>query len=104
LASCGDHLHPPSVPTRRSSDLQEFRTQTQLLGKPWDPSISYGQYLHTLDVSDPKQLVIMHRAAALFRGADYQVIAGQPEEELIQDRKSTRLNSSHVKISYAAFC
>src|SRR5690606_40496172 len=25
-------------------------------------------------------------------------------EELTQDRKSTRLNSSHVKISYAVFC
>src|SRR5690606_40019751 len=25
-------------------------------------------------------------------------------EELPQDRKSTRLNSSHVKISYAVFC
>src|SRR5690606_40898543 len=29
--------------------------------------------------------------------------AGQ-EPELRQDRKSTRLNSSHVKISYAVFC
>src|SRR5690606_9619367 len=26
------------------------------------------------------------------------------EEEKLQDRKSTRLNSSHVKISYAVFC
>src|SRR5690606_41992934 len=26
------------------------------------------------------------------------------DEELDQDRKSTRLNSSHVKISYAVFC
>src|SRR5690606_41980855 len=25
-------------------------------------------------------------------------------DHLIQDRKSTRLNSSHVKISYAVFC
>src|SRR5690606_41429587 len=25
-------------------------------------------------------------------------------EEYIEDRKSTRLNSSHVKISYAVFC
>src|SRR5215813_6212484 len=27
-----------------------------------------------------------------------------PTPELIQDRKSTRLNSSHVRISYAVFC
>src|SRR5690554_7265409 len=30
----------------------------------------------------------------------------QPKEakEIIRDRKSTRLNSSHVRISYAVFC
>src|SRR5690606_2238742 len=29
---------------------------------------------------------------------------GHLTEEFIRDRKSTRLNSSHVKISYAVFC
>src|SRR5690606_41690092 len=29
---------------------------------------------------------------------------GRLEYEAAQDRKSTRLNSSHVKISYAVFC
>src|SRR5690606_41503954 len=28
----------------------------------------------------------------------------QPARQLSEDRKSTRLNSSHVKISYAVFC
>src|SRR5690606_41039017 len=27
-----------------------------------------------------------------------------PGRQVLQDRKSTRLNSSHVKISYAVFC
>src|SRR5207249_9774103 len=27
-----------------------------------------------------------------------------PDRQMIQDRKSTRLNSSHVSISYAVFC
>src|SRR5690606_41271708 len=27
-----------------------------------------------------------------------------PREQNVRDRKSTRLNSSHVKISYAVFC
>src|SRR5690606_41027411 len=30
--------------------------------------------------------------------------AGSSFERILLDRKSTRLNSSHVKISYAAFC
>src|SRR5690606_41330587 len=29
---------------------------------------------------------------------------GQQDDKQHQDRKSTRLNSSHVKISYAVFC
>lgn len=73
-----------TMPPPQAASLTEFRTQTQLLGKPWNGELSYGQYLHSLDVSDPNQLVIMHRAAALFRGADYQVIDGQPEAELVQ--------------------
>src|SRR5699024_12837993 len=41
------------------------------------------------------------RAGAQFdRGRD----AGERTEQAPQDRKSTRLNSSHVSISYAVFC
>src|SRR5690606_39863857 len=32
------------------------------------------------------------------------VMADAEAAERLQDRKSTRLNSSHVKISYAVFC
>src|SRR5439155_19152759 len=31
-------------------------------------------------------------------------VVGLTEDEIDQDRKSTRLNSSHVAISYAVFC
>src|SRR5688572_31484340 len=31
-------------------------------------------------------------------------VGGDAEEPLLQDRKSTRLNSSHSQISYAVFC
>src|SRR5699024_11980056 len=41
-------------------------------------------------------------------GALFQLLAAQPELAVVldrdQDRKSTRLNSSHVSISYAVFC
>src|SRR5690606_41583157 len=34
-----------------------------------------------------------------------QAAVGRGEQQaVVQDRKSTRLNSSHVKISYAVFC
>src|SRR5690554_7570605 len=32
------------------------------------------------------------------------IVGTQKPEELEKDRKSTRLNSSHVRISYAVFC
>src|SRR5690606_32068149 len=35
---------------------------------------------------------------------DALVIPGGRAPEYLRDRKSTRLNSSHVKISYAVFC
>src|SRR5436309_5883375 len=54
----------------------------------------------------------LFRSAIIRRGGRYSVVrsphpdplsqtAGRREKE---DRKSTRLNSSHVKISYAVFC
>src|SRR6266498_5320584 len=33
-----------------------------------------------------------------------QLVVADVQEEAIGDRKSTRLNSSHVRISYAVFC
>src|SRR5690606_41434522 len=35
---------------------------------------------------------------------DVYVLAVPKTETVVKDRKSTRLNSSHVKISYAVFC
>src|SRR5437870_7108637 len=32
------------------------------------------------------------------------VVTANPDEQDVEDRKSTRLNSSHVAISYAVFC
>src|SRR5690606_41880784 len=70
------HRQLHSFPTRRSSDLGQR-----------------GDARHLLD----------QVGAALHIGAparDESLIAIQSET----DRKSTRLNSSHVKISYAVFC
>lgn len=73
-----------TMPAPDEKDLAEFTEQTRLLGCPWDHKLNYGEYLRTLDINDPRQLVIMHRAASLFRGADYEVINGQREEDLVQ--------------------
>src|SRR5436309_11252519 len=44
------------------------------------------------------------RAGADMKRAMVVELTGNPADPLWRDRKSTRLNSSHVKISYAVFC
>src|SRR3989442_4577416 len=57
---------------------------------------------------DPKRpsdldLACINRASNIQRSANIEIMSrrGLPND---QDRKSTRLNSSHVRISYAVFC
>src|SRR5207249_7732907 len=38
------------------------------------------------------------------KGEEYEVHVRAEKAERVRDRKSTRLNSSHVSISYAVFC
>src|SRR5690606_41987057 len=85
-----------SFPTRRSSDLSGLSSQLQqsLLGAP-------------LRLGDDRDLVDdVDRGSQIEVDSDVKVgghgQAGDPDR--IVDRKSTRLNSSHVKISYAVFC
>src|SRR5690606_41838617 len=73
-------------PTRRSSDLGGHEEQPGLRERETQPRddrrYDRGQ-LHGREQTRP-------------------VVAVRPPE--LEDRKSTRLNSSHVKISYAVFC
>src|SRR5207249_8097629 len=88
------HAHPAhrdlhSFPTRRSSDLREpvrveARQQAMLQRPPPDP---YAKRLVGGEALARRP--VAHELDAL---------------EQSQDRKSTRLNSSHVSISYAVFC
>src|SRR5690349_23466731 len=54
--------------------------------------------IYTLSLHDALPIYAAHRAGSPWRPGGYQL----PDREL--DRKSTRLNSSHVEISYAVFC
>src|SRR5690606_41593803 len=101
LSSVGEHSVLHSFPTRRSSDLrykltaggtmlpEDMLRKTTLLSED-DPEykrlyeIMYKSPLHVV-----MQLMIL-------------TLSNQPTNLI--DRKSTRLNSSHVKISYAVFC
>src|SRR5438045_7768609 len=86
------HLDIHSFPTRRSSDL------TQMIRIQWyaDAKIPVCSHKETLMPSVPNRWLI---AAA---GVVMQIALGAVYAW--RDRKSTRLNSSHLGISYAVFC
>src|SRR5205807_6653661 len=91
------HTHPPSFPTRRSSDLKPG-------GKR--PAIGLQIKLPCTSMADVKS-----RYGAELRQARFFIRTRslRPADTLVRleaqlDRKSTRLNSSHLVISYAVFC
>ncbi|MFP3578206.1 RNB domain-containing ribonuclease [Arthrobacter sp. fls2-241-R2A-200] len=73
-----------TMPAPDERSLLHFKRQTQALGKPWDGQVSYGEYLRTLDATDPKQLAILHSAGSLFRGAAYTPFDGDVPAEVLQ--------------------
>src|SRR5437870_10179455 len=76
----GDHRHLHSFPTRRSSDLFSIDAA--------------GAWSYTADSAHNE----------FEAGQTYTDTFTVSSADGTQDRKSTRLNSSHVAISYAVFC
>ncbi len=73
-----------TMPAPDERSLGHFRLQTEVLGKPWDGEAGYGEYLRTLDPTDPRQLAILHSAGMLFRGASYTAFDGEIPEDARQ--------------------
>src|SRR5690606_42144284 len=93
------HLYLFSLPTRRSSDLK-IRDNIKLLS-----------FTSKIGVLDPVKAFITGKAFTEENEGGYKTNeVDQVEKKIkrdlkyLKDRKSTRLNSSHVKISYAVFC
>src|SRR5690625_5709293 len=82
LHRSGDPLDLPSFPTRRSSDLLTCPNGHRAIG------------------------IVIERSVWVLEGAAGKARAAviKRAQETLADRKSTRLNSSHVAISYAVFC
>src|SRR5690349_22431666 len=84
-----DHRDLHSFPTRRSSDLWHH------WGCDWHHHYAvhdHGRYYSTSRT--------FYNRDKFYRGEAKRGMYIRPE----RDRKSTRLNSSHVEISYAVFC
>src|SRR5690606_41372401 len=87
-----------SFPTRRSSDLK-----LTVNGNP-----HFGMGFYTRAGSESAIIAVKGKPKIASHGvrAVRSAVIGRHSEKpaMFRDRKSTRLNSSHVKISYAVFC
>src|SRR5699024_12363606 len=86
------YLH--SFPTRRSSDLVLLVCASFYYLSVGAVTISFYEIISA----------IQHRWLQQPLSIEQQVILELRLPRLLLDRKSTRLNSSHVSISYAVFC
>src|SRR5207249_10813964 len=91
------HLH--SFPTRRSSDLSQgaVRSQPGLLPRTIAGGVGCG-----VDRRSYRHLLVLRTTDPAGTSGAVELVRSRPLAE--RDRKSTRLNSSHVSISYAVFC
>src|SRR5690606_39529718 len=104
---------PPSmrttfVVTRRPPSSTPFPYTTlfrscvpQILGPVYDTLREVTQVLEDEVNSANDNPVIDHEKEMVYHGGNFH---GDYVSLAMEDRKSTRLNSSHVKISYAVFC
>src|SRR5690606_39789841 len=100
LAGYGDRPRLPSFPTRRSSDLVG-RHANDLGSQRLVVVGSLGEIarLDGASLRESRGIEVQHHRPLRQRLGQLEGI-----DLAAQDRKSTRLNSSHVKISYAVFC
>src|SRR5690606_41319101 len=89
-----------SFPTRRSSDLRGA------FGSPYcsDPACQAVGGEVVQDGRDQDAFVAEMRTVVVRAGHPAARVMQCDQIPVVVDRKSTRLNSSHVKVSYAAFC
>jgi len=73
-----------TMPEPEPDTVDRFRRRTEALGHPWPTGLPYGEYLASLDPSDPLQLAITHAAGSLFRGAGYTAFDGELPDRPIQ--------------------
>src|SRR5256885_11340687 len=91
-------LFPYPTPFRSLDDAAGRRGPARRVHHPHDRGASDRRARHT----GPSGGVSRGALPALRRWKDHAVLLGLGPER--QDRKSTRLNSSHLVISYAVFC
>src|SRR5699024_11802629 len=91
---------PPCFPTRRSSDLgaaEQYGDACEVCGATYRPT----DLVNPVSVLSGSKPVKRDSEHYFFKLGDFEEFL---HDWTRRDRKSTRLNSSHVSNSYAVFC
>ncbi len=65
-----------TMPAPQKDGVRRFRRQARALGIAWPDGQRYGDFLRSLDRTNPRHLALIHEATALFRGAGYTPFDG----------------------------
>ncbi|MDF2094188.1 RNB domain-containing ribonuclease [Knoellia sp. 3-2P3] len=66
-----------TMPTPEPGAMARFRREARALGVQWHEEQPYGEFLRSLDRTNPLHLALVHEATALFRGAGYTPFDGE---------------------------
>ncbi|GAB3748233.1 RNB domain-containing ribonuclease [Yimella radicis] len=69
-----------TMPEPEGNAIARFKRAAQALGAEWRSDLTYGEFLRTLDRSNPKHLALIYEATGLFRGAGYTCFDGDIPE------------------------
>ncbi len=72
-----------TMPPPDQGAVARFRRQARSLGVDWPQDKRYGDFIRGLNLSDPRQLALVHEATALFRGAGYTTFDGDAPEQQV---------------------
>src|SRR5690606_41531794 len=104
------HAYTLCVPAAHSAPayaplLSRHPPTTEVYPLPLHDALPIYSRIARSSTSDASCTPAKNRITASFRSAATRIsAAANSTEKTMRDRKSTRLNSSHVKISYAVFC
>ena len=65
------------LPAAEDESIRSFRRVARALGFPWPPSMSYAQFIRSLDLSKPNVGPLVWQAKRVSRGADYVAFDGE---------------------------
>ena len=70
-----------TMPAPTEDAVQRFRRAARGLGADWAEGLGYGDFIRSLDRTNPRHLALIHEATSLFRGAGYTAFDGEVPAE-----------------------